>query len=104
MTPSRSAAPAGKRNATAATSGASKPAKPGRGAKSGAASRAAKANGKSAKVADAAPERSAEQTMLLVGARIRAIRVRQRLTLKDIAERTGVSVSMLSMLERGVST
>ncbi len=45
-----------------------------------------------------------EQTMLLVGARIRAIRLRQQLTLRDVAERTGVSVSMLSMLERGVST
>jgi len=47
---------------------------------------------------------TAEQTMLLVGARIRAIRLRQQLTLRDVAERTGVSVSMLSMLERGVST
>lgn len=42
--------------------------------------------------------------MLHVGARIRAMRLRQQLTLRDVAERTGVSVSMLSMLERGVST
>ncbi|MDZ7886132.1 MAG: cupin domain-containing protein [Mycobacterium sp.] len=47
---------------------------------------------------------AAEQTMLIVGARIRAMRLRQQLTLRDVAERTGVSVSMLSMLERGVST
>lgn len=47
---------------------------------------------------------AAEQTMLVVGARIRAMRLHQKLTLRDVAERTGVSVSMLSMLERGVST
>jgi len=46
----------------------------------------------------------ADETMALVGARIRALRSRQNLTLKDVAERTGVSVSMLSMLERGVAT
>lgn len=48
--------------------------------------------------------RSAEQTILVVGTRIRALRLGQQLTLRDVAERTGVSVSMLSMLERGVST
>lgn len=46
----------------------------------------------------------ADQTMALVGARIRALRSSQGLTLKHVAERTGVSVSMLSMLERGVTT
>lgn len=46
----------------------------------------------------------ADQTMALAGARIRALRSRQGLTLKDVAESTGVSVSMLSMLERGVAT
>ncbi|MCW2759168.1 MAG: puuR 2 [Nocardioidaceae bacterium] len=39
-----------------------------------------------------------------VGARIRALRSRQGLTLQHVADRTGVSVSMLSMLERGVAT
>ena len=69
--------------------------------------RPVKHNGNGAAVGAAAPERdsdAAEQTMLLVGARIRAMRLRQQLTLRDVAERTGVSVSMLSMLERGVST
>jgi transcriptional regulator with XRE-family HTH domain len=47
---------------------------------------------------------TADQTIVLVGARIRSLRSRQNLTLKDVAERTGVSVSMLSMLERGVAT
>ncbi|MFC8501806.1 helix-turn-helix domain-containing protein [Pedococcus sp. NPDC057267] len=42
--------------------------------------------------------------MSLAGSRIRALRARQGLTLKDVGERTGVSVSMLSMLERGVAT
>jgi len=46
----------------------------------------------------------ADETILLVGARVRALRLRQDLTLKDVAERTGVSVSMLSMLERGVAS
>ncbi|ORB27764.1 cupin domain-containing protein [Mycolicibacterium parafortuitum] len=69
--------------------------------------RPVKHNGNGAAAGAAAPERdsdAAEQTMLLVGARIRAMRLRQQLTLRDVAERTGVSVSMLSMLERGVST
>ncbi|BCB88751.1 cupin domain-containing protein [Phytohabitans suffuscus] len=48
--------------------------------------------------------RSTEQTITLVGARIRALRLRQGLTLREIAQRTGVSVSMLSMLERGVAS
>src|SRR5262245_2187878 len=47
---------------------------------------------------------STDQTIARVGARIRALRSRQGLTLKDVADRTGVSVSMLSMLERGVAT
>jgi transcriptional regulator with XRE-family HTH domain len=47
---------------------------------------------------------NADQTIIQVGARIRALRSRQALTLKDVAERTGVSVSMLSMLERGVAS
>lgn len=46
----------------------------------------------------------ADQTIAKVGAKIRAFRSRQGLTLKEVAERTGVSVSMLSMLERGVAS
>lgn len=49
-------------------------------------------------------EAATDQTMAEVGTRIRAMRSKQGLTLKDVAERTGVSVSMLSMLERGVAT
>jgi transcriptional regulator with XRE-family HTH domain len=48
--------------------------------------------------------RSAEQTIIVVGTRVRALRQSKKLTLRDVAEQTGVSVSMLSMLERGVST
>ena len=47
---------------------------------------------------------NADQTIAMVGARIRTFRSRQGLTLKEVAERTGVSVSMLSMLERGVAS
>ncbi|MCB8957368.1 MAG: helix-turn-helix transcriptional regulator [Nocardioides sp.] len=47
---------------------------------------------------------TADQTIAMVGARVRALRSRQGLTLKDVSDRTGVSVSMLSMLERGVAT
>ncbi len=96
MAPSPSAVPAGTRKATAGSAGGKSPSRRSRGAqKNGAAG------------TDAPGSRgvsNAEQTMLVVGARIRAIRSRQQLTLRDVAERTGVSVSMLSMLERGVST
>jgi transcriptional regulator with XRE-family HTH domain len=50
------------------------------------------------------PKVSADETITLIGARIRTLRLKQGLTLKDVAERTGVSVSMLSMLERGVAS
>lgn len=104
MTPSRSAAPAGRRKA-ATTTGARKSAKAGPARTSGRADVEAKHLDDARPMAvvdrDADP---AEQTMLLVGARIRAMRLRQQMTLRDVAERTGVSVSMLSMLERGVST
>ncbi|SRX81633.1 XRE family transcriptional regulator [Denitrovibrio acetiphilus DSM] [Mycolicibacterium parafortuitum] len=104
MTPSRSAAPAGRRSA-AGNPGVRKAGKSDKPA--GKSDRPVKHNGNGAAAGAAAPERdsdAAEQTMLLVGARIRAMRLRQQLTLRDVAERTGVSVSMLSMLERGVST
>jgi transcriptional regulator with XRE-family HTH domain len=45
-----------------------------------------------------------EETVRRVGGRIRALRAKRRLTLQDMAEQTGVSVSMLSMLERGVAS
>jgi transcriptional regulator with XRE-family HTH domain len=49
------------------------------------------------------PEVDAERTIRRVGGRIRRLRSRQGLKLQDVADRTGVSVSMLSMLERGVA-
>jgi transcriptional regulator with XRE-family HTH domain len=45
-----------------------------------------------------------DETIAQVGARVRALRLRQGLTLRAVAEQTGVSVSMLSMLERGVAS
>ncbi|MGB3483870.1 MAG: cupin domain-containing protein [Mycobacterium sp.] len=45
-----------------------------------------------------------DQTVARVGQKVRMLRSRQGLTLKDLADLTGVSVSMLSMLERGVAT
>ncbi|MCW2906454.1 MAG: puuR 2 [Actinomycetia bacterium] len=52
----------------------------------------------------AAGNPEADETVRAVGASIRAARKRRRLTLQELAERTGVSVSMLSMLERGVAS
>src|SRR5262245_2287797 len=45
-----------------------------------------------------------DEMVRAVGASIRAARKRRRLTLQDLADRTGVSISMLSMLERGVAS
>ncbi|MDQ6526416.1 cupin domain-containing protein [Nocardioides sp. LHD-245] len=47
---------------------------------------------------------AADQAIAQIGARVRLLRSRQGLTLKEVASRTGVSVSMLSMLERGVAS
>lgn len=49
------------------------------------------------------PKTGADATIRQVGARIRERRKKLGLTLNDVAERTGVSISMLSMLERGVA-
>src|SRR5690625_3829524 len=46
---------------------------------------------------------AAEETIARVGAKIRARRKDIGLTLNELSARTGVSVSMLSMLERGVA-
>jgi transcriptional regulator with XRE-family HTH domain len=45
----------------------------------------------------------AHETISRVGSRMRARRKEAGLTLSDLASRTGVSVSMLSMLERGLA-
>jgi DNA-binding transcriptional regulator YiaG/quercetin dioxygenase-like cupin family protein len=45
----------------------------------------------------------ADRTIRSVGGEIRRLRNAQGLKLQDVAARTGVSVSMLSMLERGVA-
>ena len=44
------------------------------------------------------------EMLLVVGASVRMARKRRRMTLQDLADQTGVSVSMLSMLERGVAS
>jgi transcriptional regulator with XRE-family HTH domain len=46
----------------------------------------------------------ADDVIADVGSRVRKMRTAQGLTLKGLAERIGISVSMLSMLERGVSS
>lgn len=46
----------------------------------------------------------AEETVRRVGAVVREARTQRRLTLNELASQTGVSVSMLSMLERGVAS
>jgi len=50
------------------------------------------------------PAPEAERTIRQMGARVRALRKQQNLTLKSLADRTGVSVSMLSMVERGLAS
>src|SRR5580692_2541023 len=49
-------------------------------------------------------QQGAGELLQVVGASIRMARKRRRMTLQDLASQTGVSVSMLSMLERGVAT
>jgi transcriptional regulator with XRE-family HTH domain len=39
-----------------------------------------------------------------IGARIKELRIRQKLTLKQLSQRSGLSVGFLSQLERGIST
>lgn len=46
-------------------------------------------------------EIEADDTVAAIGNQIRNLRSEQRLTLKDLGERTGVSPSMLSLVERG---
>lgn len=45
----------------------------------------------------------ADETIRIIGERIRQRRKQTGMTLNDLAARTGVSVSMLSMLERGLA-
>ena len=102
MTQSRSVAPAARRGAGSVSKRSAKSDKA-----AGKADPGRNRNGDAAQADVSGSDRESdatEQTMMLVGARIRAMRLRQQLTLRDVAERTGVSVSMLSMLERGVST
>lgn len=47
---------------------------------------------------------TAEETVRDIGARIRQLRRERQLTLNEMADRTGVSMSMLSMVERGQAT
>lgn len=106
MPPPRSAASAGQKEASLqkpAKTAKSRSAAPGSSKRSSA---PAKSNGVIDGVDGSLPRSpsSADQTIILVGARIRDLRSRQGLTLRDVADRTGVSVSMLSMLERGVAT
>jgi transcriptional regulator with XRE-family HTH domain len=49
-------------------------------------------------------QQDANETLLVVGASVRMARKRHRMTLQGLADRTGVSVSMLSMLERGAAS
>jgi transcriptional regulator with XRE-family HTH domain len=49
-------------------------------------------------------QQDTDEMLQVVGATIRLARKRRRMTLQDLADQTGVSVSMLSMLERGVAS
>lgn len=50
------------------------------------------------------PETPADRMVRKVGGRLRRARLQHRLTLQQLAERTGLSVSMLSLIERGQSS
>lgn len=54
---------------------------------------------------ESGPEYEAEATrgVQRVGARLRATRLRQRMTLKEVATRAGISESFLSQVERGLA-
>lgn len=60
------------------------------------------------KVNETHPARDADyagnRAVALVGAKVRARRKEKGFTLNELSERTGVSVSMLSMLERGIAS
>jgi transcriptional regulator with XRE-family HTH domain len=49
-------------------------------------------------------QQDTDEIVRVVGASVRMARKRRRLTLQELADRTGVSISMLSMLERGVAS
>ncbi len=51
-----------------------------------------------------APARAVNGTLRQVGARIRMARMRRRMTLVHVSKATGLTPSMLSMVERGVAT
>lgn len=50
------------------------------------------------------PLRAVNGTLRQVGARIRMVRTRRRMTLTRVGKATGLTPSMLSMVERGVAT
>lgn len=52
----------------------------------------------------ATPETDSSVAIARVGAKVRSRRKQLGLTLNDLSDRTGVSVSMLSMLERGIAS
>lgn len=50
-----------------------------------------------------APRELAEELGTQLGRRVHSLRKRSRLTLSEVSQRTGVSIAMLSMIERGRS-
>ena len=52
-------------------------------------------------VVDAPPENAAALSPAVIGARVKALRESEGLSLRDLAERSGVSAPMLSQVERG---
>jgi transcriptional regulator with XRE-family HTH domain len=48
--------------------------------------------------------REVHQADLLVGRRVRALRLERRLSLADLAAKTGISIGALSQIERGMSS
>src|SRR3990170_1611000 len=53
------------------------------------------------KPVDAAPRTEHEDTLIALGARVRELRARRSLTLEGLSDITGLSSSMISLVERG---
>lgn len=50
------------------------------------------------------PGRDANDADILVGRRVRALRLERNLSLADLASKTGISIGALSQIERGISS
>src|SRR5438874_5261713 len=55
-------------------------------------------------IVDEAAERQKDDADVRVGRRVRALRLERKLSLADLAAKTGISIGALSQIERGMSS